>query len=208
MACSCILVSDSVPGDLKLRWWQGDIIRSKTRLPTAEFLLMFSSPSGLPGSQENGAFSQPPFKPLWIQLIQLTLEQHGFELCRSIYIWILFSCKHYSTTRSEVGWIPGCRTTDTEGLRIGSAYYKLWVDFPLCRGLAPLTSVLFKVNYIDKRHLSSHITTAITAWHFLQEAALYLLLGCCAHKHRDAVISRQLVSVIPSTVFSINPSDR
>ena len=35
--------------------------------------------------------------------VQLTLEQHGFELHGSTYMWIFFSSKYYSTTRSAVG---------------------------------------------------------------------------------------------------------
>ena len=37
---------------------------------------------------------------------QLTLEQHGFELRKSTYIWIFFNRKYYSTTQPEVGSQP------------------------------------------------------------------------------------------------------
>ena len=48
--------------------------------------------------------------------VQLTLEQHRFELHRSVDIQILFSSKYYSVPQSMVGWIWACRgTTNAEG---------------------------------------------------------------------------------------------
>lgn len=45
--------------------------------------------------------------------IQLTLEQHEFELPGSVQI--VFNSKYYSATRSTVGWILGWGTEFTEG---------------------------------------------------------------------------------------------
>ena len=47
--------------------------------------------------------------------IQLTLEQHGFQLYRSTDAHIFFSSKYYSATQSMVGWACGCGTSDPEG---------------------------------------------------------------------------------------------
>ena len=48
--------------------------------------------------------------------VQLTLEQHRFELHGSVDIQILFSSKYYSAPQSMVGWIRACRgTTNAEG---------------------------------------------------------------------------------------------
>lgn len=47
--------------------------------------------------------------------LQLTIEQHGFELHRPIYAWIFFPLNmYYSTKCSTIGWIHHHGTTDTE----------------------------------------------------------------------------------------------
>ena len=51
----------------------------------------------------------------WKPLL-LTLEQRGFELHGSTYMQMFGESKLCSATRSEVGWICGCRgTVDLEG---------------------------------------------------------------------------------------------
>ena len=32
----------------------------------------------------------------WVCMVQWTLEQHGFELCKSTYMWIFFNSKYNS----------------------------------------------------------------------------------------------------------------
>lgn len=60
-------------------------------------------------------FSQQPFSDQ--SLVQLTLEQQGFELHRSTYIWRFFNHKYYSATPSEVDWICGSWTVDMENVK-------------------------------------------------------------------------------------------
>ena len=57
---------------------------------------------------------------------------------------IFFDRKYYSTKRSVVGWIRGCRNVDAEKLQIQRAYYKLCVNFWLHGGWVPLLPSLFK----------------------------------------------------------------
>ena len=49
--------------------------------------------------------------------VQLTVEQHRFELHRSTYMQIFFNSKYYNTAQFGVGCICGCGTVDTEGQR-------------------------------------------------------------------------------------------
>ena len=74
----------------------------------------------------------------WGSLIQLALEQHGFQLCTSTYMQIFIKSKYCSTTQSAVDWIHRCK------LQIWRASYKLYKGFCLYRGSTPLTPVLFK----------------------------------------------------------------
>lgn len=74
----------------------------------------------------------------WKQ-IQLTLEQHGFELHGSTSVWIFSNSKDDSATWSAVSWIAGCR---------GAANMKgwLWVtgEFSPARRVSTLTLASFK----------------------------------------------------------------
>lgn len=63
---------------------------------------------------------------------QLTLEQHGFGLRGPICTWGFSVNVYCNTTRSEGGWICGCRTWDTEE----GPTVKLFVPFPLSVGTA------------------------------------------------------------------------
>lgn len=60
-----------------------------------------------------------------------------FELCGSTYVQIFFNNKYFSTTRSVVDWIWGCRTMATEELHIRRADCKLLADFWLLEGWYP-----------------------------------------------------------------------
>ena len=81
--------------------------------------------------------------------IQLTLEQHEFELHRSTYMWIfLLSGKHYSITQFSVGWIQRCRMADMEEPQIrrnlGYKYIKFVYKFDTMRKVSTSASTLFK----------------------------------------------------------------
>ena len=53
-------------------------------------------------------------------IIQLTLEQEGFELHGSAYTWISFNSKYFFTTWSMLDWIFGCRgAMETRGPTVG-----------------------------------------------------------------------------------------
>lgn len=62
--------------------------------------------------------------------MQVTLEQHGFELCGCTYPQIWFSINPQSTTWSVVGFICDCETVNTEGslweLGIYGFWYRQW----------------------------------------------------------------------------------
>ena len=47
--------------------------------------------------------------------VQLTLEQHRFELWGSTYTWIFFDSKYSSTSWSLVGWIRGMQNCGDRG---------------------------------------------------------------------------------------------
>ena len=78
--------------------------------------------------------------------IQLTLKQHGFELCRSTYIQIFFNSKYYGITQSTAGCNLQMQnlgyggTLNMEELQIRSADYRLYIDFQLHGRLTPLTA--------------------------------------------------------------------
>ena len=72
------------------------------------------------------------------KVVQLTLEQHGFELLRSTYMHIFLNNKYYSTTRSSVVWIWG------RGIRIWRPTIN-HTGFPTSQeGGCPLIPALFK----------------------------------------------------------------
>lgn len=62
--------------------------------------------------------------------MQVTLEQHGFELCGFTYAQIWFSINPHSITWSVVGSIWDCKTVNTEGslreLSIYGFWYRQW----------------------------------------------------------------------------------
>ena len=66
----------------------------------------------------------------------MTTKQWGFELLRSTYMQDFFRSKYCNTTWSAVGWIPECGAMDKGPI--------LYSDFQLHRGVAPLSSTLFK----------------------------------------------------------------
>ena len=70
--------------------------------------------------------------------IQSTLEQHQFELSRSPLYTNLFDSKYYSTTDLRLVEIS-VQNRDGEEPQIQRSEWKLYVDFQLGRGLAPLT---------------------------------------------------------------------
>ena len=98
-------------------------------------------------------------KKMQSKIIQLTLEQYGFELHRSSYAEF-FNSKYYNTTQSVVGWIwmaksadvepwiwRNCKyrgTMNTEEPGIQRTDCKLYTDLQPCWGSAPLTPALFK----------------------------------------------------------------
>lgn len=65
-------------------------------------------------------------------LVQLILEQHGFELCGSTYLWAFFNSKYDSTPQSML-----VESKDVEEPHIWRADFRLYVDFELHGGLAP-----------------------------------------------------------------------
>ena len=74
----------------------------------------------------------------------MTLEQHGFELCGSTYMWIFFPINTYQSITRFPSWLnPQMRNTVCGGLTI-----RQYMGFWLRGGLVPLTPVLFKVNCI------------------------------------------------------------
>ena len=84
-----------------------------------------------------------------IMKVQFTLEQHRFELCRSIYSQIFFSkvnttvLHNLQLTNPRI-WNWRYRgTIDMVELPIQKANHKLYVDFWLHGVLSPLTTVLF-----------------------------------------------------------------
>ena len=91
--------------------------------------------------------------------IQLTLKQHGFELCRSTYIQIFFNSKYYGITQSTAGCNLQMQnlgyggTLNMEELRIRSADYRLYIDFQLRGGWAPLTPSLLKGQLYNVSHM-------------------------------------------------------
>lgn len=57
----------------------------------------------------------PMFYLLQRLRLQLTLEQHDFELCESSYSRFVSVNMYYSTMWSMLGWIRGYRNTGMEG---------------------------------------------------------------------------------------------
>lgn len=87
------------------------------------------------------------------QCIQLTLEQHWFEvhgLCIGGYLsmvntTLLHNLRQFDSMDQKPGYGG---TVDTEELQTQRAYSKLHVGFWLCRRLLPLSSWMAKVNCI------------------------------------------------------------
>ena len=79
---------------------------------------------------------------------QLTLEQHGFDLCGSNYMQY-FSI--VNITQSPVGWIQERRNIDMKEIWIPSTDCKLYPDFWMQRWSTPLASMLFKDQLYFKR---------------------------------------------------------
>ena len=94
--------------------------------------------------------------------IQLTLEQHGFELCRCTYTWIFFFhqiLQYYSIH----GWLNlKMWNLEREEPKIRRADYKLYTDFQLYGVKAP-NPILFKgqlymyVYIYTHTHICIHI---------------------------------------------------
>lgn len=67
-----------------------------------------------------------------------------FELHVVLTCGIFFSGKYLSITWTTTCWILRCRTMNMEEPCICRVAYKLYMDFQLHRGSAPLTLLLFK----------------------------------------------------------------
>ena len=76
--------------------------------------------------------------------LQLTLECHGFELQRSIYMWIFFSCKYYST---DSLWLV--ESADVE-LQIWRSHVVIGWFFDLVEGWCPQVLSCSRVNCVLK----------------------------------------------------------
>ena len=72
--------------------------------------------------------------------VQLTCEQHGFELHTFTYTWIFFKNKYYSTTESIAFWICGCGIKDMGGS------CKVTCGFLTAQGSAPSPPSCSRVN--------------------------------------------------------------
>ena len=102
------------------------------------------------------------------QWLQLTLEQHGFELHGSTYMQGFFNSKYCSTIWTTVGWIWACGTTDMEELQLLRNAY---MEGQLCRGWALLTPIpprCSRVNCIQGMGL----------WWNLATEAFFFFFGC------------------------------
>ena len=88
----------------------------------------------------------------------MTLGQHGFKLHKCTYTRIFFNSKYCTTSRSKVGSILRCRIADYgETMYVQRTGYKLYLDFQLSRGLAPLTPLnpSSRINCINKSSFPS-----------------------------------------------------
>lgn len=76
--------------------------------------------------------------------MQLTFEQHKFQLHRPTYTWFFFSI---NTTLLHDRWLVESLDAELQIQReplIRRADYKLYTDFQLCKGSAPQPPVLYK----------------------------------------------------------------
>ena len=83
---------------------------------------------------------------------QNTIDPWITQVWTALYFThIVLKSKYYNTIQSAVGWISRCGTMNTEEPGIQRANYTLHTEIQLlCKGLALLTSVLFKGQLYSK----------------------------------------------------------
>lgn len=79
--------------------------------------------------------------------MQLSLEQHGFELHGSSDMQICFKSKHDILVLHDAQLVE---SVDMEGPQIQTANFKLHVNFQEHKGLVPLTAGLFKGKFTTR----------------------------------------------------------
>lgn len=107
------------------------------------------------------------------RIAQLTLEQHGFGLCRFIYTQIFFGSKYHSTAPSVLGCICRSRILDAWEPRTRRVDCKFYGDGWLLQGWMSLTTTLFKgqlqlrTQILEPHYLDSNPSSALYQLHNL-----------------------------------------
>ena len=122
--------------------------------------------------------------------MQLTLQQHGFELHRSTYMWIFLSSKYYSNTQPTVGWTHRQGTMDAEESHVWRANYIIHWFSAVLRVGTPHSHViqvspLFIIEHLRAEFWSARVDWASKGWFFEYLPVSYSVKLSLEEKNKD-----------------------